>query len=80
VQVTYLLTQVRRQGDWLGAPINLLVSWGTVAGGIIGRTVKELTAIPRAERVGVRCKGVAPFRAQLILKKDAVNEGFLADR
>jgi hypothetical protein len=50
------------------------MSWGTVAGGIVGRTVKDLTAVPGTERVGIRCKGVAPFRTQFILKKDAVNE------
>jgi hypothetical protein len=50
------------------------MSWGTVAGGIVGRTVKDLTAVPGTERVGIRCEGVAPFRAQFILKKDAVNK------
>jgi hypothetical protein len=56
------------------------MSWGTVAGGIIGRTVKDLTAVPGTKRVGIRCEGVAPFRAQFILKKDVVNKSFLADR
>lgn len=56
------------------------MGWGTVAGGIIGRAVKDLTAVSGTERVGVGCEGVAPFRAQFILKKDAVNERFLADR
>lgn len=76
----YLLTQVRSQVDWLGAPIDLFVSWGTVAGGIIRRAVEDFTAIPRTERVWIRCEGVAPFCAQFILKKDAVNKRILADR
>lgn len=45
------------------------MSWGAVAGGIIGITVKFLTAFPGAERVGISCEGVAPFRAQFILKR-----------
>lgn len=50
------------------------MSWGTVAVGIVGCTVKGLTAVPGTERVGIRCERVAPFRAQFILKKDAVNK------
>lgn len=68
-----LLTQVRRQGDGLGTPIDLLMVWGAVAGGVIGGTVEELAAVARTERVGTRGEGVAPFRAQLIWK-DTVNE------
>lgn len=59
---------------------DLLIRWGTVAGGIIGRTVKGVTAFPGTERVGICCEWVAPFCAKLILNKDDVNERFLADR
>jgi hypothetical protein len=58
-----LLTQVRSQSDWLGAPIDLLMSRGTVAAGIIGRTVEKLTAVSGAERVGIRREGITPLRA-----------------
>jgi len=44
------------------------MSWGTIARGVISRTVKDLTAVPGAERVGIRCKRVAPFRAQFIVR------------
>jgi hypothetical protein len=56
------------------------MSWGTVAGFIIGRTVEDLTAVPGTERVGVCCEGVTPFGAQFILKQDAVKRRFIADR
>lgn len=67
-----LLTQVCDQVDWLGAPVDLLVSWGAVAGGIICRTIKGFTTVTGTERVGIRCEGITPLRTQFILKNDKV--------
>lgn len=61
-----LLTEIGGQGDRLGTAIHLLVGWGAVARRIVGGAVKDLTAITRAQRVGARSEGVAPFGAQLI--------------
>lgn len=67
MSTTQLLAQVCCQGDWLRAPVDLLMRRGAVAGGIVGRTVKDLTPVAGTEDVGVCCEGVAPFSAQLIL-------------
>lgn len=71
---TYLLADIRGQGDWPGAAKDLLMSWGTVAGGIIGITVKLHTSFPGTKRVVLVCEGVTPFGAQFIWKKNTINK------
>lgn len=44
-----LLAQVCSQVDWLWAPVDLLVRWGTIARSIIGRAVKHFTALSGTE-------------------------------
>lgn len=44
-----LLAQIHGQSDGLGAPIDLLMSRGTVARSVVGRAIKDLAAVTGAE-------------------------------
>lgn len=73
-----LLAQVCCQGNRLGAPVDLLMSRGAVAGGIVRRTVKDLAPVAGAEDVGVCSERVAPYCAQLILGRSVVRKILVA--